>query len=52
MFYYETLNNATREGARYAIVHGDELVRLHRPAREARRRPCDPSGEDVEAARP
>lgn len=22
MFYYETLNNATREGARYAIVNG------------------------------
>ena len=22
IFYYETLNNATREGARYAIVHG------------------------------
>jgi Flp pilus assembly protein TadG len=22
MLYYETLNNATREGARYAIVHG------------------------------
>jgi hypothetical protein len=23
IFYYETLNNATREGARYAIVHGE-----------------------------
>ena len=22
IFYYETLNNATREGARYAIVNG------------------------------
>src|SRR5215218_3232865 len=22
IFYYQTLNNATREGARYAIVHG------------------------------
>jgi Flp pilus assembly protein TadG len=23
IFYYELLNNATRDGARYAIVHGD-----------------------------
>ena len=23
IFYYETLNNATREGARFAIVHGE-----------------------------
>lgn len=25
-FYYETLNNATREGARYAIVHGSHAL--------------------------
>ena len=27
MMYYQTLNNATREGARYAIVHGSNSVR-------------------------
>jgi hypothetical protein len=26
ILYYETLNNATREGARYAIVHGSNSV--------------------------
>ena len=33
IFYYETLNNATREGARYAIVNGANTHRLSdRPA--------------------
>ena len=39
MFYYETLNNATREGARYAIVHGENSFDCSGP-------PCD-SGQDV-----
>ena len=26
IFYYETLNNATREGARFAIVHGSNAL--------------------------
>lgn len=26
IFYYEVLNNATREGARYAIVHGSNAL--------------------------
>ena len=38
MFYYETLNNATREGARYAIVNGanTSAARLDRRPRAAR----------------
>ena len=26
IFFYEVMNNATREGARYAIVHGSDAV--------------------------
>ena len=44
IFYHETLNNATREGARYAIVHGCELVRAPagrcRPMHAGVRSPC------------
>ncbi len=40
MFYSETLNNATREGARYAIVHGENSFDCTGP-------PCDISGQDV-----
>src|SRR6185295_11724401 len=47
MFYYETLNNATREGARYAIVHGvNSFDCTGRPAPGAASA-CDPSGADV-----
>jgi TadE-like protein len=40
IFYYETLNNATREGARYAIVHGEQSFDPTGP-------PHDPGGADV-----
>ena len=39
IFYYETLNNATREGARYAIVNGANTLGC-------------PSGPPAPAARP
>ena len=54
IYYYETLNNATREGARYAIVNGANWTRS--AARPARRRPgatpCDVAGNDVVGTRP
>jgi Flp pilus assembly protein TadG len=40
VFYYELLNNATRDGARYAIVHGENSFDPTGP-------PNDPSGADV-----
>jgi Flp pilus assembly protein TadG len=40
VFYYEVLHNATREGARYAIVHGENSFDPTGP-------PNDPSGADV-----
>ena len=40
VFYYEVLNNATRDGARYAIVHGENSFDPTGP-------PNDPSGADV-----
>jgi hypothetical protein len=47
MFYYETLNNATREGARYAIVHGANSFDCTGPPAPSATGPCDPAGEDV-----
>ena len=48
MFYYETLNNATREGARYAIVNGaNSLVCPTGPAAPGSVA-CDTDGSDVE----
>jgi hypothetical protein len=41
-FYYELLNNATRDGARYAIVHGANSFDPTGP-------PNDPLGADVVA---
>jgi Flp pilus assembly protein TadG len=40
IFYYEILNNATREGARYAIVNGENSFNPTGP-------PQQPGGEDV-----
>jgi hypothetical protein len=40
VFYYEMLNNATRDGARYAIVHGANSFDPTGP-------PNDPGGADV-----
>jgi hypothetical protein len=51
IFYYEVLNNATREGARYAIVNGANSLgrKTGPPAPGATCVPpsCDPTGEDV-----
>jgi hypothetical protein len=42
VYYVQVLNNAAREGARYAIVHGPEGIPSTGP-------PDDPSGAAVEA---
>lgn len=47
MFYYETLNNATREGARYAIVHGVNSFDCTGPPAPGAASACDPGGADV-----
>jgi hypothetical protein len=47
MFYYEVLNNATREGARYAIVNGANSSDCTGPPGPSTDEPCDPAGEDV-----
>jgi hypothetical protein len=47
MFYYETLNNATREGARYAIVHGVNSFDCTGPPGSGAASGCDPTGADV-----
>ena len=50
VYYYETLSNATREGARYAIVNGagaDEVGCPTGPAAPGSN-PCDINGVDVE----
>ena len=47
MFYYETLNNATREGARYAIVNGANSLTCPTGPPETGSVACDPTGEDV-----
>jgi hypothetical protein len=52
VYYYETLSNATREGARYAIVNGagaDEVGCPTGPA-AAGSNPCDINGVDVETS--
>lgn len=51
IFYYETLSNATREGARYAIVNGANVDPFGCPTGPpASGSPaCDPSGADVVA---
>jgi hypothetical protein len=52
IFYYEVLNNATREGARYAIVNGANSISACAnggptgpPAPDTTS--CDPTGDDV-----
>lgn len=49
IFYYETLNNATREGARYAIVNGANTLGCPTGPPAPGTSACDPSGEDVKA---
>ena len=47
MFYYETLNHATREGARYAIVNGANSLGCPTGPPAPSSTPCDPAGDDV-----
>ena len=47
MFYYEVLNNATREGARYAIVNGPNTLGCSTGPPPPGLTSCDPTGEDV-----
>lgn len=46
----ETLNNATREGARYAIVHGAESACPSGPMPQNKPNPCDPNGDRIASA--
>lgn len=51
VFYNELLNNATREGARYAIVHGANTFDTCRTGpTPATVPPCDIEGDDVREA--
>jgi Flp pilus assembly protein TadG len=47
IFYYEVLNNATREGARYAIVNGDNSLDCPTGPAATASKACDTTGEDV-----
>ena len=47
IFYYETLNNATREGARYAIVNGANSLTCSTGPHAPDTTSCDETGEDV-----
>lgn len=47
MLYYETLNNATREGARYAIVNGANSLGCPTGPPAPGSSACDATGEDV-----
>jgi TadE-like protein len=51
IFYYETLNNATREGARYAIVNGANVDPIGCPTGPPAPGSvaCDVAGNDVRA---
>lgn len=47
MFFYETLNNATREGARYAIVNGANSLSCPTGPPAPGSVACDPAGNAV-----
>jgi TadE-like protein len=47
MFYYEALNHATREGARYAIVNGANSLGCPTGPPAPNSTPCDTAGDDV-----
>lgn len=49
IFYYETLNNATREGARYAIVNGANTLGCPSGPPAPGTSACDTSGANVVA---
>ena len=50
IFFYEVMNNATREGARYAIVHGSDATCPSGPPPSGEVNNCDPDGDNVKAA--
>jgi TadE-like protein len=50
MLFYEVMNHATREGARYAIVHGADSTCPSGPAPVGYTNDCDPSGQYVKDA--
>jgi Flp pilus assembly protein TadG len=47
ILYYETLNNATREGARYAIVNGANSLTCPTGPPAPKSVACDPTGAHV-----
>jgi hypothetical protein len=47
ILFYETLNNATREGARYAIVNGGSTIGCPSGPAAAGSTPCDVAGTNV-----
>ena len=49
IFYYETLNNATREGARYAIVNGASTIGCPSGPPAPGSTGCDVPGDNVKA---
>lgn len=49
MLFYETLNSATREGARYAIVNGANTLGCPTGPAAPGTSPCDTDGSDVVA---
>jgi len=50
IFFYEVMNNATREGARYAIVHGADATCPSGPPPPGDVNNCDLAGNNVKAA--
>ena len=47
ILFYETLNNATREGTRYAIVNGANSLTCPTGTPAPKSVACDPTGSDV-----
>jgi hypothetical protein len=50
VFHYELVNNAAREGVRYAIVHGSRADCPSGPPPPGETNPCDPTGTNVKTA--
>ena len=50
ILHYELVNHATREGARYAIVHGSRSACPSGPPPPGEVNPCDPAGDNIKAA--
>jgi hypothetical protein len=49
VLFLETLNHATREGARYAIVNGEHVACPSGPLQPPEVNTCDPTGDNVKA---